>query len=167
MEPVTKQQPQTQQHCIMGKTRKRSKFFKLFSCLNSKTGSVDENMRDLDEKSSPLSSPFQEIDSSSPGKPIWPPGGGPVVSHVTAADGKQHDVGDGCQATPPAFSANGSKERVRHVYSSTGSIIVTWPSMTSHAASCSSLVASQSRDDVMTSYDHRPLQSECRVNVRL
>ena len=155
MEPVTKQQ---QQHCIMGKTRKRSKFFKLFSCLNSKTGSVDENMRELDEKSSPLSSPFNDIDSSSPGKPTWPPR---HVVHQGATGKRHHGDGseDGCQATPG--SPSGSKERVRHEYSSTGSLIVTWPS---YMTSRSPLRTSQYD---MTSREHRPLQSRCRVNVCL
>ena len=142
----------------MGKTRKRSKFFKLFSCLNGKTGSVDENMRELDEKSSPLSSPFNDIDSSSPGKPTWPPS---HVVHQGATGKRHHGDGneDGCQATPG--SPSGSKERVRHEYSSTGSLIVTWPS---YMTSRSPLRTSQYD---MTSREHRPLQSRCRVNVCL
>ena len=187
-QPQTQQQPNQQPHCIMGKTRKRSsKFFKLFSCLNSKTGSVDENLRDLDEKSSPLSSPFNDIDSSSPGKPTWPPPHhhhhAHAPSHHVVAQETQHlhhrhddgaaemdagDGGGGCQATPPPAavasppSGSGSfKERVRHEYSSTGSIIVTWPPEPVMMTSQSEIMTSQSKEPPS------PLQLLCRVNVRL
>ncbi len=100
----------------MGKTRKRSKFFKFLSCLNSKTGSIDENMPD--EKSSPLSSPIKEIESSSPGKPTWPPpsgaGGGGTTAHVRKPRQQQAEV-TSHSVTPAGQS--GSAARVRHMLS--------------------------------------------------
>lgn len=108
----------------MGKTRKRSKFFKLFSCLNSKTGSIDDNFPD--ERSSPMSSPIKEIESSSPGRPTW------LTAGKTGHARPPHDDADlpssGDEKKKPT-------ERVRHMYNSTGSIVVTW----SRATSCASL----------------------------
>ncbi len=152
--PTPSWPPADRPRCIMGKTRsnsvKRSKFFKLFSCLNSKTGSADEGQFPPDERSSPLSSPIKEISSSSPGKPTWLP---PTLPSKTHQQTQSHQHGDSTVSAAAAASlqetdeCGASKELpVRHAYSSTGSLHVTWP------------VTSQSHDSSTSS-------SSCRVNV--